>query len=48
MMAEFAPEVVRLFAGGSPPLPASQSLIEPIISNLPICSESAAKLPEGL
>jgi hypothetical protein len=47
-MAEFAPEVVRLFARGSPPLPALQSLIDPIISDLPICSESAAKLPERL
>jgi hypothetical protein len=45
-MAEFAPEVVRLFGGESPAPPHPQQKIEPIISGGCICSEPAAKFPE--
>jgi hypothetical protein len=47
-MAEFAPKVVRLFAGGSPQPLLSQLLIEPFISVCCICSGSAAKFSEWL
>jgi hypothetical protein len=45
-MAEFAPEVVRLFAGGSPQPLRSQLPIEPFISICCISSGSAAKFSE--
>jgi hypothetical protein len=47
-MAEFAPEVVRLFAEEvrKPPLP--QLLIDQIISVCCICSGSAAKFSKWL